>query len=326
MACKPTLNSDTDPLIFLENDNIRAGFLPEVGGRLVFLGRPGGENLLKSDSTLWSESGEVRLAPSAAADWKAYEGHIIWIGPQSEWWTHQDMNPKRRNSKALWPPDPYLIYGNFKVLEQTASSLMLEGPASPVSGVQLTKRYSLTESGLEIEVKMTNSSDIPVSWDIWSNARFEEYTLFFVPRCEKGILRIDTNERGKSAGLKGEIVESAFTFVNQTSESGNEAGSAKAFLHPEQGRIVAVEKGSMLVMDFDYVEQDQIHPEQAFVEVYKMFTPGGSEGLLELEHHSAYKVMQPSDSHTLKEAWSIYEYSGKMEVEEALKYYNTLND
>ncbi len=58
-------------------------------------------------------------------------------------------------------------------------------------------------------------------------------------------------------------------------ESGKSGGNAKAFLHPEKGRIVAVAKGSMLVMAFDYVEQDQMHPEQGFVEIYKMVSPGG---------------------------------------------------
>lgn len=325
MACKSTQGSNNDPIIYLENENIKAAFLPEVGGRLVFLGRPGGENLLKSDSTLWREAGEERLAPSAEAEWKAYEGHIIWIGPQSEWWTRQDLNPKRRDSKAIWPPDPYLIYGNFEVLEQTATSLLLEGPASPISGVQLTKRYSLTESGLEIEVKMANSSDVPVSWDIWSNTRFDESTLFFVPECEDGVLRISMDESSKTEGLKGEIVESAFTFVREELKSGEKQRYAKAFLHPEHGRIVALGKGAMLVMEFDYVEQDHIHTEQGFVEVYKMQTPGGKEDLLELEHHSAYVNLQAGDSHMLKEVWSVHDYSGEMEAEEAVNYYNRLN-
>ncbi len=56
MACNSAQGSNNDPIIYLENENIKAAFLPEVGGRLVFLGRPGGENLLKSDSTLWSEA------------------------------------------------------------------------------------------------------------------------------------------------------------------------------------------------------------------------------------------------------------------------------
>lgn len=324
MACKSTQGSNNDPIIYLENENIKAAFLPEVGGRLVFLGRPGGENLLKSDSSQWREASEERMSASVEAEWKAYEGHIIWIGPQSEWWTRQDLNPKRRDSKAIWPPDPYLIYGNFNVLEQTASSLVLEGPASPISGVQLTKRYSLSESGLEIEVTISNSSEVPVSWDIWSNARFGEATLFFVPECENGLLRLETNEGGKTSGPKGEIVKSAFTFVYQSSKSGKAGGNAKAFLHPEKGRIVAVEKGFMLVMAFDYVEQDQIHPEQGFIEIYKLLTPGGTEGLVELEHHSAYVTLKPGESHVLNESWVIHDYAGKMEAEEAVRYYNTL--
>lgn len=325
MACNSTHNADPDPVIFLENDHIRAGFLPEVGGRLVFLGKPGGYNLLKADSTLWRETGDQRMKASPRAGWKAYQGHVIWVGPQSEWWMHQDLNTQRRDSRAIWPPDPYLVYAEFKVLELTESTLVMEGPASPVSGITLTKSYSLLESGLEIKARMSNRSGVPVSWDIWSNARFEESTLFFVPGCETGVLKIDVNESQKTMAPKGEIVKSAFTFVNQASGSGKVEASAKAFLHPDQGRIVAVGKGSMLVLAFGFVEMDRIHPEQGFVEIYKKITPGGHGGLLELEHHSAYVNLHPGDSHELNETWTLYDYPGREDPEEAVGYYESLN-
>ncbi len=314
-----------NPVIFLENKGIKAGFLPEVGGRLVFLGRPGGENLLKSDSALWRETPEQRIEPSPESEWKAYNGFITWLGPQSQWWTHQDLNAERRDARAPWPPDPYLIYSAYKVVEQTKSSLVLEGPASPLSGVQLTKKYILSESGLEIQVRMTNSSEAPVSWDIWSNARFEGSTLFFVPACENGVLRISGDESGKTEGLDGEIVESAFTFVSEAPGPGKKQRYAKAFLHPEQGKIVALGKGNMLVMTFDYVERDQVHPEQGFVEIYKMVTSGGRGDLLELEHHSAFLTLQPGESHALREHWHIYEYPGGLNLQESINWYNTLN-
>ena len=72
MACNPGKATDNDPMIFLENESLKAGFLPGVGGRLVFLGRPGGENLLKSDSTLWREAASDRINPSPQSEWKAY--------------------------------------------------------------------------------------------------------------------------------------------------------------------------------------------------------------------------------------------------------------
>ena len=210
------------------------------------------------------------------------------------------MNEQRKSSEAVWPPDPYLIYSTYKVDELSENSLVLEGPPSPVSGVQLTKKYSLSESGLEIEVTMSNCSKLPVSWDIWSNARFEGSTLFFIPACENGILRISMDESGKTAGFEGEIVESAFTFVKAALGAGENRRYAKAFLHPDEGKIVAVGKGAMLVMFFDFVARDKVHPEQGFVEVYKSLSASGADDLLELEHHSAYVLLQPGESHVLR--------------------------
>lgn len=325
MACDSTQGQDIDPIIYLQNDYIQAGFLPEVGGRMVFLGKPGGKNLLKADSTFWREAAEDRMTASPDAEWKAYQGHIIWVGPQSEWWIHQDLNTRRRDGKVPWPPDPFLVYADFKVLEKTEHALVLEGPASPVSGIQLIKKYTLMDSCLNIEVSMVNRSEKMVAWDIWSNARFDESATFFVPGCEKGVLRIDTNENAKSSGPKGEIIKSAFTFVHEADGAGKKGGSAKAFLHPEKGRIVAAENGCMLVMTFDFVARDKIHPEQGFVEIYKKSTPGGKDGLLELEHHSAYMSLQPGESHVLSVKWNLHDYAGATDLEDAISYYNTMN-
>ena len=322
MSCNSGEATKKASIIFLENDTLKAGFLPGVGGRLVFLSGKDGVNILKSDSALWNEAPQERIEASPEAGWKAYQGHIIWTGPQSEWWTRQDLNLERKNAGAAWPPDPYLEYSTFRVLEQSPVSLTMEGPPSPVSGISLKKRYTLRGSSLEIEVSITNTSEKPVARDIWSNARFEANTIFFVPGCENGILKISGDKSGKTGVLNGVIVESAFTFVSQTTESGTKRSFAKAFLHPDQGKIVAVQKQSMLVMSFEYLEREQIHPEQAFVEVYKSLSPGGKEDLLELEHHSAYVNLQPGESHKLWMRWDVCNYQGGTSVEEALVWYN----
>lgn len=325
LACKPAICQSDGPLIWLQNESLRAGILTEVGGRLVSFGSREGPNLLKFDSSLWNEPDSERIIPSPYSKMKSYFGHIIWPGPQSEWWLHQDLNVERRDARALWPPDPYLIYSSYKILEQSKSSITLEGPPSPVSGVKLTKKYTLSKSGMEVEVRMTNTSESPVSWDIWSNTRFDGSTHFFVPACEKGLMRISVDESGKTEGLKGEIVEGAFTFVNEPPGPGQKSRYAKAFLHPEEGKIVALARGIMLVMSFDYVEPQEVHPEQGFIEIYKRVTASGRGDLLELEHHSAYLTLQPGESHELRESWDLHEYSGELDMEEAVKWYNFMN-
>ena len=138
---------DNENLIILSNKNIEVGILPEVGGRIVLLRKPGLRNILKSDTKLWQNPEKQKPEISAFSDFKAFNGHITWVGPQSEWWTHQTLNMKRNEEKADWPPDPYLIYGKNKILSRNDSSLKMVGPESPVSGVKIFKEISIKSSG-----------------------------------------------------------------------------------------------------------------------------------------------------------------------------------
>jgi hypothetical protein len=316
--------AERSPVRWLETGSLKVGVLTEVGGRIVFLGRPEGSNLLKSDTALWNEPPAERIDPSPRSEFRAYNGHITWLGPQSEWWAHQNLNPARRDRKAVWPPDPYLVYAPYSVLEHTETSLQLEGPSSPVSGVKLTKRYALEGNTLVIGVTMTNTSGHPVAWDLWSNARFEGSTPFLVPGCGEGILRNSTEESGSTGRLDPVIIAGAVTIPDIPAAPDYQRRYAKLFLHPEKGRIVAVSGQCMLVMEFPRVHRDSIHPEQAFVEVYKMVTRDGKGDLLELEHHSPHVTLQPGESHSLEERWSVHPYEGSPETEAMLQYFNQL--
>jgi hypothetical protein len=326
MGCNPGQDHTESPVLYLQNESLKAGILAEVGGRLVFLGTPGGRNMLKSDTALWTEPAEERIQPSPDSEFKAYNGHIIWLGPQSEWWIHQELNDARKRAKAVWPPDPYLVLTPYKVAERTINSVLLEGPPSPVSGVSLWKRYTLAGSALEIEVTLINNTNHEVSWDIWSNARFDGNTLFFVPECEEGIIRISTEDSEKSGRLDPDMVDGAFTFASNPPGAGQNSRYAKAFLHPEEGRMVAICGDKMLVMWFDFVEQEQIHPDQGFVEIYKKITTSGSGDLLELEHHSAYTTLQPGESFSLSEKWSVHDCPAGQELKDYLGFYNKMKE
>ena len=71
-----------------------------------------------------------------------------------------------------WPPDPYLIYGDFKIKEQTDSYIKMVGPESPISGVQLVKEVTVLDDGrVSFKVTAKNIRDKDVSWDLWSNTR-----------------------------------------------------------------------------------------------------------------------------------------------------------
>jgi len=117
-------------MIWISNGDVKAGILPDVGGRVVYLSLKGKENILTSDSTLWNESSAARPEIASTTPFKAYNGHIVWLGPQAGWWTQQNEDTAKRNRADVWPPDPYLIYGGYTVLSQSDSSLVMQGPES----------------------------------------------------------------------------------------------------------------------------------------------------------------------------------------------------
>lgn len=113
--CTTTKNNGGEKLIVLKNSNIEVGIIPDLGGRVVMLRKPGMNNIFESDTVFWNDPA-VRPEISAFGDFKAFNGHIVWLGPQTEWWLKQDINTERRDMKAVWPPDPYLTYGNYQII------------------------------------------------------------------------------------------------------------------------------------------------------------------------------------------------------------------
>lgn len=99
-------NKKDNQVITLSNSTIEIKLLPGVGGRLVSASLAGYENILNSDSALWNEPPEKRPTMDPSQPFKAYNGMIVWLSPQSEWWVKQDTYPELKNTRSLWPPDP----------------------------------------------------------------------------------------------------------------------------------------------------------------------------------------------------------------------------
>src|SRR5690606_2333545 len=153
---------------------------PRPGGRMLHLSLPGGPNLLLAGEA-------VDRAPDPEVDARGenipYFGHEVWVGPQSQWWTAQTLNPARAKAAAVWPPDPWLAHAGARLLEQADTRLVLEGAASPVSGVQMQQAFNLAadRAALEHVVEMRNIRTEMVPRDIWFNSRVPPHTRVYVP-------------------------------------------------------------------------------------------------------------------------------------------------
>jgi hypothetical protein len=84
----------------------------------------------------------------------------------------------------------------------------------------------------------------------------------------------------------------------------------KAFIHPSEKLMVGFSESQAIKISFEYVPPEQIHPDQAAVEIYNMIST--EETLLELEIHGPYLTLQPGESMHLAETWICLNTTTKM--------------
>jgi len=295
----------------LSNDSIEVGILPEVGGRVVLLRKPGLKNILKSDERLWRNPEKQKPEISPFSDFKSFYGHITWVGPQSEWWTHQALNEERRNKKADWPPDPYLTYGKYEIICKSDTSIKMLGPVSPVSGVRLLKEISISNSGIvTITSTAENIRDENVSWDLWMLTRLDGLAKAYVPIEENGILELIKSDDETCEATPYKILNKYFTFNPSWPAKNKIEQVQEAHLYPSAGYIAGFSEKQMLLIRFEILDQNLIHPKHGLVELYNFIGKEGDEKLLELEVHSAYKTLAPGEKMSLTETWKLYKYDG----------------
>ncbi len=80
---------------------------------------------------------------------------------------------------------------------------------------------------------------------------------------------------------------------------------SKAFIYPSEGKITVKKPYGIMTINFELIDRSLIHPEQALVEVYNCISADGRSNILELEHHSAFKTLQPGESMVMEEAWIL---------------------
>ena len=129
-SCADTAARKTPPAIerlTLGNEVIEVTATPSFGGRILAFQLRGQPSVLKLGAAV-----EQQRAPqvSGTAGDIAYLGHDVWVGPQSHWWLHQQVNPQRKAAGAVWPPDPYLSLATTRATIHDATQLVMDGVPS----------------------------------------------------------------------------------------------------------------------------------------------------------------------------------------------------
>src|SRR3989442_7663077 len=111
-ASSPGEGETRGPLLRLSNPTLTLAIVPGLGGRIVELRADGGETMLDSDPRFWKEP---FAAPDLRTPFEPWNGHTYWVGPQTAWWTQQEMDADRRKARATWPPDPFHETARYEV-------------------------------------------------------------------------------------------------------------------------------------------------------------------------------------------------------------------
>jgi uncharacterized protein DUF4380 len=291
-------------LVTLANGRLVLGLLPSLGGRVVVFRAGNGPNVLDAH---WKEPFPP---PSLDTPFEPWNGHVVWAGPQSAWWTRQDLLPDRRQKKAVWPPDPFNELARYEVFEKTVARVRMRAPASPVTGLELEQEIELLGEGTaRLRVMATNRREAPVAWDLWPNTRVQPSGTPYVPLEPGAPLRIDDAAEGASGPYPHRITGGWLSF-----EPGHRPAStfdnlrAKAFVRPAQGLIAFFLGGQVFLKRAPIVPLARLHPEQAFIELYRGAGRGGD--ILELEMHGPYETLAPGASMRFEETWELVDYDG----------------
>ena len=298
----------------IKSDRVIVGVLPRAAGRIVLCRLHEGQNVLLADPVQWAEPETETPVPDALAlaD-KEYQGHVVWLGPQSRWWTEQDLNPEKKEEAAIWPADPWLLYGRYEVVEKTKDRIVLRGSDSPVSGVRLTKSVCiLPDHRIEVSVTAENIRPVPVRWDLWSNTRLAGTCQGYATYCDKAWDALHLEYTGQPEAIRMMPYYAAndvFSFASDTVRRDRQFGyNAKAFLKPEGERLVlAGFTPDTLFLKEAVALAEPVSPGHTAIEIFQRLPvekkPGS--GLLELEFHGPCRTLQPGESMTFTETWTL---------------------
>ena len=296
-------------LIELTNGTVVVGVVPPLGGRVVLLKTTGGDNLLDSDAKRWKPP---YPRPQLGTPFEPWNGRIVWVGPQSGFWSQQDLRPDLKKAKAVWPPDPFNETGRFEVVERTPTLLRLKGATSPLTGLAFEHEYEITgERTVRMKTTATNRRDTPVAWDLWPNTRVRPEGHPYVDLDPLQMLRMDgpRPDDGDAGAYPSEIRGGWLTLPpGRKPESGRKKLWAKAYVRPARGLIACFLGKQLLLIRAPVVPRARLHGDQAFIEMYRGVDK--KENLLELEMHGPYETLAPGAAMSFEQTFEILDYDG----------------
>lgn len=304
------LAKDFQSVVLLERDGLKVGVIPEVGGRIVYLSHEGSDNLLDSPARFWSDRPKQPIYVNTPAP--AINGHTTWLSPQSQWWTEQDIFPDRKARRSPWPPDPFLDIGPGKIVAQTPTSLVVELPVSPYTGVQMTKTIELQRwPYIMVSATITNKRSEPVTWGLWSNTRTAPGSRAYVPLPDQKRLRFGLRSTAPSIDQVWpfKLTEGWIHFDDDAKpEKPFPAIAGKLGIDTDQRIVGCFVNDRLLLKRAALVLSSEIHPDHSGTEIFARRTHktrSENSDFIELEFHGPCVTLQPGQSISFSEFWFV---------------------
>jgi hypothetical protein len=247
-------------------------FLPWEGGRLTRL-RYNGVDLV--------------LPPGRVP---GFHGDTFWPSPQS---------------RFDWPPPPVLDAAPYEVVTESAFSLTLRSAPDLDFGLQVEKRFDVSEHGVAIEFSLTNIWSHPQDVAPWQVTRAPRTGVL---AWASGQLFHDADRLQKQDEDPGcWFLHSGSTAVFQGLEVGEDHSSvvvpavtntSKLFTDA-RGWLAHAHDSTLFLRVFPDLTLDQAAPRQAEVEVYF----NAERDYIELENQGAYVTLAPGQSLTYPVEW-----------------------
>jgi len=325
------INRDAVPVerLYLNSQFFSFAATAKLGGRALHFSVPGNPNMLLVDDAVAQQPNPT---PAADGEHIDYNGHIVWLGPQSEWWANQNLNPKRRDAGARWPPDPWLVWSENKILTSTPTEITLQGPNSPLSGISVNKTFALIDDGSKLRVAAVarNNNGHGVGNNLWFNTRITTDAVIYVPALDHNAARFSAPQNpsqpeaflplnnvikiSRAIALGEELRK-----INRDTGNLTEAKKSsrhlsyrreKLFIPASEGWLAAFIKGQLLLIEFEPIASSRISPEHALIEIYYAFGKGDSPAMIELEVHGPLTHYGAGESIEFYETWQALPYTG----------------
>jgi Domain of unknown function (DUF4380) len=297
--------------------------VPSLGGRVVGLRAGKGPNLLAWDERY--EQGPLAL-PSLETPFAPWNGRILWVGPQSAWWSDQDLSPERKAAKPPWPPDPFHEAARYEVVERTSTLLVMRGPVSPITGLEFTETVEIVgPRKVRFVAVATNRRVTSVAWDLWPNTRVRPEGWPYVRIGPGSVPRIDGPKGGRAAAYPHRIVDGFLTLPPGVRPAAPaQQLHVKVFLQPASGEIAYFLGVQLLRLQAELVPPERLHPEQAFVELYRGAGADPASDILELEMHGPYVRVGPGESMRFEQTAEVLDYVGAPTAESHVVFLKSL--